>query len=653
MFDVRVAAAGVSTTRAADDPVGGSGRPRPASVGPGVAGAQVALARAALAIVIAWSAFVAVQGLTGITGPAMAVRAVAVLCAAGLTVAVPATFPWLVLVVLSLAAASGLADAPAGPTGLDAPYFIWQELLVLWAGCVLRFRAATAVLIGTVAIGSGVLVLQSPQPGGALSYQLFLVAFGLVALAIPLAVLRVAADIDRGTEARVDAEVQAAAEAARRGELLRVQRVLHDTVLNTLAGLRLPGRRTPDLVRERCADDLRAVIALAEPLPAPDSDGQGVRRTRGSDHPPGDADSTRLPADAVVGMPVFGVALAALLLAFAVQNVVDPSAPPWRAWAALVMAAILGGGVLVAAKAGLDPSDAWGPVTAVAASGLLLLGSSSAQGCAAAFEPSWINAAAAGILVMLVLVGLPTRWIALGVAGMVAAEGAVVLAAGDAAGCWPTGMSMLAFAVAGLVGALLLRVMLERFWRRADAERREAEQVRRRTAILVAVDDIRASSVRAATAGVVPLLRGLAAGELDPDDPVVARRCEVEASALRSLLAVGPAHGNTGQLLSRVLLQAHERGHRVELTELHPVPDPTQEEVEAAVALFGAALAALPQPTTVVLSAFAEPGVGGVATLVAAAAAPGLRSVTTATGSLELNQDVYDGQTMVEVTWRT
>ncbi|WP_018680541.1 hypothetical protein [Actinokineospora enzanensis] len=107
----------------------------------------------------------------------------------------------------------------------------------------------------------------------------------------------------------------------------------------------------------------------------------------------------------------------------------------------------------------------------------------------------------------------------------------------------PTGMSVLNALVAAVggigfplgtgFGATVLRSIAARAHRAAD----QVEQVRSAEEVSAALHGKRRERLAELDQSAVPLLRGLADGVLDPEDPGVQRACAIEAARLRRLFA--------------------------------------------------------------------------------------------------------------------
>ena len=97
---------------------------------------------------------------------------------------------------------------------------------------------------------------------------------------------------------------------------------------------------------------------------------------------------------------------------------------------------------------------------------------------------------------------------------------------------------MMTYALAALqVGFALLVSALDGTTRQAAAATEKRTAVTRRTQVAEALHRGRLDRYQTVRRSLVPLLVGLAAGELDPADPRVQRRCAVEGSRLRRLFA--------------------------------------------------------------------------------------------------------------------
>jgi len=163
---------------------------------------------------------------------------------------------------------------------------------------------------------------------------------------------------------------------------------------------------------------------------------------------------------------------------------------------------------------------------------------------------------------LVLLFGLPPRWAGL----LLGAVGVLYTVPVVAENPTTTGLANLGVGLGSVLGlqfaVALGSHLLAGIARRAQATADEEQQVRieEETAAAVAANhERRYADLREAT---IPLLRGLADGELDPRDPVVRRRCAVEAARMRRLFA---EHADSGDRL------VHELGGIIDVAERHGV----------------------------------------------------------------------------------
>ena len=146
---------------------------------------------------------------------------------------------------------------------------LWLNLATLTLGILLPMRRAAVAALTLVAV-SMALVWQDHASDAVPLDRSALLSVGTIALAVgmlvavPAGMLRRTAEVsDSLAAAGAAAAVDAAILDGRRGELRRVQRILHDTVMNTLGAVARWDASDPAKVATRCAADL-AVLRRAD-----------------------------------------------------------------------------------------------------------------------------------------------------------------------------------------------------------------------------------------------------------------------------------------------------------------------------------------------------------------------------------------------------
>jgi signal transduction histidine kinase len=144
----------------------------------------------------------------------------------------------------------------------------------------------------------------------------------------------------------------------------------------------------------------------------------------------------------------------------------------------------------------------------------------------------------AGWFLVLILLRRPFRDLALALAANLGCTVALLVGHGAAGRVTVVGFLMLAYAVAALqVGVTLVFRALDGTAQRAAAAAAAESAIRRRGQVAHALHRSRLERYETVRRSVVPLLSGLASGELDPADRAAQRACEVEANRLRRLFA--------------------------------------------------------------------------------------------------------------------
>jgi hypothetical protein len=219
----------------------------------------------------AWMVVIAAAGLAEPWQPAGALGVCLVLVGAGyaLFVSSPRTSPWSLLapmIVGSLAVAR--LEEVGGLVGYPM-LALWLNLTTLTMGILLPMRraavggvvvvAATMILVWQAHVAQVVPLGRSAM----LSVGAIALAVGML-VAVPAGMLRrTAEEGDSLAVAGMGAAVDAAILEGRRRELRRVQRILHDTVMNTLGAVARFDADDRASVAERCAADL-VILQRAE-----------------------------------------------------------------------------------------------------------------------------------------------------------------------------------------------------------------------------------------------------------------------------------------------------------------------------------------------------------------------------------------------------
>ena len=223
-------------------------------------------------MVPAWAVVIAAAALAQPGQPAALPWMCLVLLGAGYAAFVMSTSsrPWYLLLPMALGA---LAVAEFGAIGRGLAGYpmlaLWLNLATLTLGILLPMRHAAVAALTLVAV-SMALVWHDHASDAVPLDRSALLSVGTIALAmgmlvaVPAGMLRrTAEDSDSLAAAGAAAAVDAAILDGRRGELRRVQRILHDTVMNTLGAVARWDASDPALVATRCAADL-AILRRAD-----------------------------------------------------------------------------------------------------------------------------------------------------------------------------------------------------------------------------------------------------------------------------------------------------------------------------------------------------------------------------------------------------
>ncbi|MEV0259899.1 hypothetical protein AB0I49_00935 [Streptomyces sp. NPDC050617] len=233
----------------------------------------------------------------------------------------------------------------------------------------------------------------------------------------------------------------------------------------------------------------------------------------------------------ILGAVHFGLALPALL-----ANL-DHYRQPWIQFAAFgVLTLVMAADLLLGAR-GRARSRRWAAVGLGCALAASAVATSRLPAAYFLATPHW-SFLEIGWFGVLLLYGERLRWTLLFIGGCVALTLAQLLAAGApsrqvAAGMAVSSMVICAFQAAAAIMAGLLRGCAAA----ASATAREQERVRTEAEVSARIHADQRARYEDLRRSVLPLLAGLAGGELDPADERVRRRCAFEAARLRRLFA--------------------------------------------------------------------------------------------------------------------
>lgn len=191
-------------------------------------------------------------------------------------------------------------------------------------------------------------------------------------------------------------------------------------------------------------------------------------------------------------------------------------------------------------------------------------------------------------------------------------------------------------------------VMVRRIATTAARTAREQERLRTEEAVAEQLHADRRERYAGLAGSVAPLLGGLAAGTLDPADPVVRRACAVEAARMRRLFAEDPSAPDPLLHELRACVELAERnGVAVRFASRgeRPLLPKQARRLLTEPAVAALATAATTARLTVV-------GRDGTVTVSAVADAPPESVPSVDTGGVTTSTVVSEGQIWVEATWR-
>jgi signal transduction histidine kinase len=244
-----------------------------------------------MAVVIVWAWLLAIAAAAATEpwpSPGLLVACLVAAAAGALALArAGGRRPWFVLAPL---VAGTLVVTELGAPRVDLAGYpmvaLWLNLTTICIGLLLPVRQiAVAMPITVAAVGAIEWSEHQGHPihletSALLSVLTIAVTVGMLA-AVPVVMLRrTASSIDSVAGARAASAAEAARLDARRTELRRIGRILHDTVLNTLGAVARLDTGDPAVVAARCAHDLtflRSVDRIEPDEPAQLLDSIGGR----------------------------------------------------------------------------------------------------------------------------------------------------------------------------------------------------------------------------------------------------------------------------------------------------------------------------------------------------------------------------------------
>ena len=323
---------------------------------------------------------------------------------------------------------------------------------------------------------------------------------------------------------------------------------------------------------------------------------------------------------------------------------------PQRAWGSAVAVFVLLAGVVWAWGRHAQSMSAVAAMTmGVAIAVVIALPNIALGSCRVDLAESWGVDGAAGLVVLLCMLGPSRLAPAVAVIGTVA--GLVLpslLTSGDAGSCASGISAVLPIELGTVVAVTAFRHLLQLLWRQTQASQSALLAAERRTAADDAGAQLRATRLRTVTNAIEPLLRGIAEGSCDPSDPMVMSAAARGETALRSLLLLDDSLGELGAILGAAVTSAFSCGAAVRVVSGEYVPDPEPAGCRAIARMLNDVVGVLEVGDTLDLGLFTR-GSRCVLTAVTSAGVPDAGTHDAESVSIVIHS--LETESLVEVSW--
>jgi signal transduction histidine kinase len=307
-----------------------------------------------------------------------------------------------------------------------------------------------------------------------------------------------------------------------------------------------------------------------------------------------------------------------------------------------------------AARWSHGPLPLW--LTWLLAAGLAVVVALPAQetpGCAATNPAAWGADGATVLVLIMCLLGASWWNPFAALLGFALGLGLPLVLASGTRDCATATLAVFVIEVGTVAVIFAFRRILVRLWAKAGRDRLEALRVEAIAIEAAARERAREARLRSAVSSASPLLMRVADGEADPSDPAVMKEAAEQETALRSLLVLDSDLGRLGDALAGALVDALDRGRRIEIRAGEPVASPSRDQIELIREVLDLAVLATPANSVVAVALFGRPD-GGVMTVVAPVSVRvlGAGDVTRlALDGLTVSQVELEDEVLMEVQW--
>lgn len=320
-------------------------------------------------------------------------------------------------------------------------------------------------------------------------------------------------------------------------------------------------------------------------------------------------------------------------------------------WPVAYMAVVIAmtAAAILRARSRFPIGDLMSACLCVAAAVVLVVPILSPGGCERIGGGSWAVLGSMVMLIVMTLLCARQIWTLVGAGAFVASLLAVAAYAGSNGAC-PQGVVTVAITDgAVLFGVYLLRRLIERLGREAQAEI-DAAAASEMAATSEEHRRIVAERVLGRSLDIVrPLLQQISDGTADPLSPQVRAVVALEEPRMRALIRLGPELGALGDLLTEAVWESHARGVGMRIAVPEEIASPDEDVIEALAEDLGTFIVACKTGETLSVTLLRAGAGGSLAVII-----PGAQQIALASAAvpdLTVIVDPDDTQTAYVLTW--